>query len=589
MKRAFDNPELWIADTDDDVVKITQTLGMHDFAIGIDKAYATDNPYSIRDIKYQPIRGISLCRDNVLWYVNIESNRRFNILLDHLKAIRKPVTNSKETYYALNSVVGYKMVSDSLYLYKYAGLRLPYVEDLYLALRVLYPSGINKSFELADIARDYLNIDTKKLVVTFKEKIDFWKAWIVWKLYEKIYKDLGSDMRYLYNKLMLTEHNLIDLTLRGLKIDSKELHKLYTQNYGQLYIKKRAVISAVGHEFNPDSNAQIVEYLQKHGLTSEASGDMDTLGALSVKDPVIEKLHAYKSMEYFMREVNKLKDAEYDGTIYGMYDFNAESFRVLSSEPNIQNMKHKHNINGQDINLRTLFIPGDPDYVFVYCDYNQVELRILAHLSEDPNLVGVFKDNRDLHAEVAKSVFKLDCPVSDIKEKYSDLRSKAKVVNYGVPFGIGATGLAKQLKIDIDSAQNLLRYWYGMFEGVQKFNDSIKARVMAGMPITNMFGVSHLYNRAMYESDGAMIRSATNWPTQSSAAIVENVSLNRVGDAIHTNQLRAELIMYIHDGYIYKVHRDDVERFVALAVPEFEKWHLAVPLIMEHEVIERWA
>jgi DNA polymerase-1 len=322
----------------------------------------------------------------------------------------------------------------------------------------------------------------------------------------------------------------------------------------------------------------------KTGLSTDARA----LQALVDEHPFVAKLLDY-------RELAKLKNTYVDalpplvdpndGRIHTTYDQTATSTgRLSSTNPNLQNIPIRSDLGRT---IRRAFIPEE-GRVLLSADYSQIELRVMAHLSEDPILLEVFATREDIHAETAARIFGLE--KGALKARH---RSVAKMVNYGLSYGMGAPGLAERLNLPVSEAQEVMDAYLAQFSGVNEFLERIVTKAHADGFTTTMFGRRRYLPelgsgnprvRAIGE------RQALNAPIQGSAADIMKLAMIAVQRSLDEGGFETEMILTVHDELVFEV--PEGERDVAAKVVEEAMTGVGgmkVPLAVEMSFGANWA
>ena len=311
---------------------------------------------------------------------------------------------------------------------------------------------------------------------------------------------------------------------------------------------------------------------------------------------VLEKLIPYHEIIQLIldyRHLAKLKStyadglAQYikeDGRIHGKFNQTITATgRISSTDPNLQNIPMKLPIGRE---IRKVFVP-QKDYVFVDADYSQIELRLLAHLSEDESLIQAFRDNQDIHATTAAKV----CHVP-IEQVTKEQRRDAKAVNFGIIYGISAFGLSRDLNISRKQAQEYIDQYFETYGSIKAYLDgTVEEAKNTGKSVT-MFGrirpipeisSSNFMQRNFGE------RIAMNSPIQGGAADIMKIAMFRVNMRLKKQNMKSRLILQVHDELLVEAHKDEVEEVVALVKEEMmHAADLKVPLLVEVCVGNDW-
>ena len=262
----------------------------------------------------------------------------------------------------------------------------------------------------------------------------------------------------------------------------------------------------------------------------------------------------------------------------------AATGRLSSSEPNLQNIPTRSALGHR---VRTAFTVPE-DSVFLACDYSQIELRLLAHLSADEHLVAAFNEGEDFHAATAARVFGV--PVDQVTPQ---LRSRAKAVNFGIVYGQQAFGLASSLKIARSEAQSMIDRYFEAYPGVDAFLKEQVAFAKAHKYVSTMYGRKRHtkdIDSRNFQLRSFAERTAMNHPMQGTAADIIKIAMVRVAERLRAEGLRAKLVLQIHDELDFEVPKDEVEALSALVRETMEGVvELRVPLLADVSVGNNWA
>ncbi|MCQ2802485.1 MAG: DNA polymerase I [Bacilli bacterium] len=382
-------------------------------------------------------------------------------------------------------------------------------------------------------------------------------------------------------------------TLADMEIEGFPLSKDDLTNFGQEYKEKLKnltdeICALAGTKFNISSPKQVGDILfNKLGLPDYEKGStsVDVLNSLLGQHPIIEKLLDYR--KYF-----KLVTTYIDGFIQHIYpdgkihtSFNqavTQTGRLSSSNPNLQNISIR---DEESKNIRKSFYYDDENIEILSFDYSQIELRILAHLSNCQKLIDVFKSNEDIHASTAKNVFKVDKP-SDLQ------RRKAKVVNFGIVYGISDWGLAEELGIPVKEAKEMIENFYQAYPEVALFFKQIVDNGIKDGFVSTMLGRRRYltgFHDSNYQVREFAKRAAMNAPIQGSAADLIKLAMIRIAKAIKENNYKSKMVLQIHDELIFKVYKDEKEQIKNLVMNEMKHaMELNVPLEVDGGFGRTW-
>ena len=490
-------------------------------------------------------------------------------------------------------------------LYKH-GIILKGLEfDTAIAAYLLNPS--ESSYSISDMSYKFLNetIPTiKDIEDAFKsqEDMDIVKSYIctestkVFKLYDVLREKLKDmDMADLYYKV---EHPLIEV-LAYMEIEGFTVNKDMLINLSEEFTKDidrltGQIYSYAGEEFNINSPKQLgvilFERLNLPVIKKTKTGystDAEVLEKLAPQHEIVGNI-----LEY--RQIMKLKSTYVDGLLNIVREdqkihssFNqtvTATGRISSTEPNLQNIPVRLEMGRR---IRKVFVPSTDDFLILSADYSQIELRVLAHISKDTNLIEAFYNKDDIHKKTASEVFNV--PMDEVTPL---MRSRAKAVNFGIVYGISDYGLSKDIGISRKEAKDYIDNYLNRYEKVKEYMDnSINFAKQNGY-------VTTILNRRRYipeiKSSNFNVRAfgerlAMNTPIQGSAADIIKVAMIKVYYELKKRELKSKLILQVHDELIIEVHKDEVEEVKAIVKYIMESAvELDVPLEVDINIGESW-
>ena len=354
---------------------------------------------------------------------------------------------------------------------------------------------------------------------------------------------------------------LCDMELEGFPLDKETLLSFKTIYQEKLDILTKEIHLLAGEEFNINSPKQVSHILfEKLNLKSNRKGStsVEFLEMIKNEHPIISKI-----LEY--RKYAKIISTYVDGLIPFIHDdgkvhstFNqalTTTGRLSSSEPNLQNISTRDEEGKQ---IRKAFFYKDPTLSILSLDYSQIELRILAHLSDAKSMIEFFNNDEDVHASTAIKIFNLD------REPTSAERRRAKTVNFGIVYGISDYGLSEQLDCPISEAKEIIKNFYQAFPEIKKsLNHLIDDATEKGYAETMFHRRRYLpeLQSSQYQVREFAKRAAMNAPIQGSAADLMKVSMIQVYNAIKEKGFKSKIVSQIHDELIFKVYEDEKEEF----------------------------
>ena len=352
---------------------------------------------------------------------------------------------------------------------------------------------------------------------------------------------------------------LANMEIEGFPLDVKTLDEFGDVYKAKLKELEGEIFELAGEQFNIASSKQLAEILyNKLGLPSNKKGStsIDNLKELKDKHPIIPKIMEYrKYFKLISTYIEGLKPHVYeDGKIHA--NFNqalTQTGRLSSSNPNLQNISIR---DEEGKAIRKAFYYPNHEYEILSLDYSQIELRILAHLSDCQNLKAVFESNEDIHSATAKRVFNLQGEPNAIQ------RRKAKAVNFGIIYGISDWGLSDQLDIPVAESREIISSFYNAFPEVNEFFKNIVLQAQKDGYVSTMMG-RRRYLRELHDSNYQTRefakRAAMNAPIQGSAADLIKIAMICVEKALKKAKLQTKMVLQIHDELIFKVPKEEKE------------------------------
>jgi DNA polymerase I len=387
---------------------------------------------------------------------------------------------------------------------------------------------------------------------------------------------------------------LARMEILGVGVDEGELRKLRDQLVARCDELRALIWADAGEEFNVNSTVKLREILfEKLELTPQKktktgySTDAATLEKLLGEHPIIEHLLAYREVEKLRSTYGEglLTEIAADGRIHATFNQTvARTGRLSSDAPNLHNIPVRSELGRE---FRKAFVPAK-GYTLLIADYNQIELRCIAHLAEDPGLIGAFESGQDIHNATAARVFDVDPTTVTIEQ-----RSKAKMVSYGLAYGMEAFGLAQRLGVPIGEAQQILDAYFVAFPAVHDYMERTVAEAREKGYTETLFG----RRRQIPElaSDNFRIRQAgerqaMNAGIQGLAADIFKVALIRLDRALDAGGSTSRLILQVHDEVICEVPPTDLDAVTAIVLEAMSgAFDLRVPLEVNLSHGDSWA
>ena len=414
-----------------------------------------------------------------------------------------------------------------------------------------------------------------------------------------IEKDLNeSGTRKLFDEIeMPLIYVLADMERAGVKLNTGEL-KLYAEVLRtQLTTIEKEIIDLAGEEFNIGSPKQLgvilfeklnIDPNVKMTKTKQYSTAEETLEKLQHKHPIISKILEFRGLKKLLStyvEALPLLINPNTGKLHTSYNQAiAATGRLSSTNPNLQNIPIRDE-NGRE--LRKAFIPSDSEHTFLSADYSQIELRIMAALSQDKQMIEAFRNNQDIHSITASKIYKIP-----LVEVTSDMRRKAKTANFGIIYGISSFGLSTRLNISRSEAKELIDGYFENFSDIKAYMDqSIEKARNVGFVETIMGRKRYLndINSANSMVRGMAERNAINAPIQGSAADVIKIAMVNIWRELKKQKLQSKMILQVHDELNFDVLIPELEQMTALVKHEMENAvNIGVPLTVEINAGDNW-
>ena len=409
-------------------------------------------------------------------------------------------------------------------------------------------------------------------------------AYFAMVLYPKVIDELEKISAIkLYNEL---EIPLVD-TLADMEIEGFPIHAEVLDEFGDVYKKKlhdlsEEIYALAGTSFNLASPRQVSEILYTRlGLSAnkKMSTDVEALKEIQNEHPIVSKIMEYrKYFKLLTTYVEGIKNNIHnDGKIHAKFNQALTTTgRLSSSDPNMQNITTRDEESKQ---IRKAFYYDDANYEILSLDYSQIELRVLASLSNCKALKDIFLSNEDIHAATAKKIFNLQ------EEPTSLQRRRAKTVNFGIVYGISDWGLAEQLEISPKEAKEIINSFYNSFPEIATFFQRIIADAVNNGYVSTLLG-RRRYLRELHDSNyqtrESAKRAAMNAPVQGTAADLIKLAMNRVHNALIKEGLETKMVLQIHDELIFRVPIKEKEKAYSLIKDIMENaLNLDVPLLVD--------
>lgn len=496
--------------------------------------------------------------------------------------------------------VGYKQKQDYLLLKQENIEAKNLMFDIEIA-GYLLNSNINK-YTIEYLSEEYLKVNVTEylkenepkeeqlnIFETIKEeeesKQDYIYAYLIRELYIELTKKMqetGTIELFNTIEMPLTEV-LASMQYYGIYVDREKLISYGDELKARIDELSKEIYELAGEEFNINSTKQLGEILfeklqlpmAKKNKTGYAT-NVEILEKLKNTHPIIEKL-----LEY--RQIGKLNSTYVEGLVpyinsntgrihSSFHQTVTATGRISSTDPNLQNIPTRNELGK---NLRKVFEP-EKEKIFIDADYSQIELRVLAHISNDDHMIDAFNNDEDIHKQVASKVF--DVPMDEVTKAQ---RSRAKAVNFGIVYGITDFGLAEQIGISRKEAKNYIEQYLEKYQGIKQFMNNITEKAKKDGYVET------LYHRRRYvpelNSNNYMVRQfgnriAMNTPIQGTAADIMKLAMINVYKKLNEHKLKSRIILQVHDELLIetvlneqeqvkKILREEMENVIKLKVP----------------------
>ena len=458
--------------------------------------------------------------------------------------------------------------------------------DIKLAHYLINP---DISHDLINLSNNYLNVSVNK---KFEELKDYEVSCLTYKLKNLLKSDLEKfNQIKLYNEIEIPLlKTLAKMEIEGINLDVKFLKKLSERTTNELEDITKEIYELAGEEFNISSPKQLGEVLfdkmkitnkPKKTKTGQYSTSEEVLNELSSKSDLVKLVLKFRSISKLLNTyINSLPKQldKYTNRIHTEYvQTVASTGRLSSINPNLQNIPIRTN-RGREV--RKAFIARNKDYFLMAADYSQIELRIIASLSNEENMINAFRKNEDIHASTASAVFNV--PINQVSKEQ---RSNAKVVNFGIIYGVSAFGLSNQTNLNRTESKELIEKYFEKYPKLKQYiNNQISFARNNGY-------VETVLGRRRYLKDinsqnsvvrGAAERNAINAPVQGSAADIIKIAMINIQKKLSKGNYKSKMLLQIHDELVFDVFKPELNEMIELTKNEMEKaFEINVPLTVD--------
>ena len=484
--------------------------------------------------------------------------------------------------------------------------------DTMLAHYLLEPEQRHNMDYLAEVYLNYLTIPIEDLIgkgrqqKTMREvQVELVKEYaaedadITLQLYEKLLpllKENGVEKLF-YEIEMPLVPVLSRMEANGVRIDTENLQQISEAFGVEIHKIEEEIYKAAGMPFNIASPKQLGEILferlridekAKKTKTGQYATGEDVLQKLSHKHPIIQMILDYRSFtklkSTYLDALPALVNPK-DGLIHTSYNQAVTATgRLSSNNPNLQNIPVRTE-KGREI--RRAFVPRSPQYTLLAADYSQIELRIIAHLSQDPAMVNDFNLGHDIHAATAAKVFHV--PMDQVTKEQ---RSRAKAVNFGIIYGMSAFGLAERMELSRSEAADIIKKYFEEYAGIKEYmNRSIALAREHGYAETILGRRRYLrdINGANSVVRGFAERNAINAPIQGSSADMIKIAMIGIHQELERLKMQSKMILQVHDELVFDAHLDELDTLKAIVLDKMvNALPLSVPVVVEMNTGANW-
>ena len=480
----------------------------------------------------------------------------------------------------VNKVVfDFKQLLHKLYKYNYSINQVNF--DVMLG-RYLANQNAKVGASFVDVCNEFMLDETKyasNIMIMYKMLLEKLKSLELFNLYYDIELPL---VRVLF-----------DMETQGVKLDRQYLNELTAKYEAEVDSLTKEIYELAGKTFNVNSPKQLADVLfndlgikaynnKKNSTKVEVLNDI--VDAHPIVPAIIKYRQIYKLYTTYIKAYGEIIDPNND-KIYTVFNqLVTATGRLSSSEPNLQNIPVR---SEEGANLRGLFVSSFENGKITGADYSQIELRLLAHLSNDENLINAYKLGEDIHAITASEIFGVS-----LHEVTSDMRRSAKAINFGIVYGISDYGLSQNINTSVQTASNYISKYFDRYPNVKKYMDENVEFAKANGFVKTMYGRirsmpdinSSNYNIRMFNE-----RAAMNMPLQGSASDIIKLAMIKVYNELNKQNLKSKLILQVHDELIVDTAFDEIEIVKSILKNAMENVvELRIPLIVNVAQGDSW-
>ena len=592
-------------ETDYTVVRTTEQLDAMLAAIEEAGSFAFDTETTALDAMQAELVGLSFATaPGRAWYVPVGHREGDQLSLESVLASVRPLFESVDIAKCAHNA-NYDMTILANHGVRFANVDFDTMIAAHLLGRSYNQLGL-KDLSLNELGHEMTNI--KELIGSGRKQITFDQVDIAAAAdYAAADSDITFRLRDVFEPQLERDNLrglmddtemellpvLVTMQRHGIKMDSGVLHEMSADLYRQMEQIKSDIYQSVGHEVNLDSPKQLSDLLfAELGLPKTRrtktgySTDANALEGLKGIHPVVDGI-----LEY--RQVAKLKSTYVDalpemvnpvtGRVHTSYNQTGSATgRISSSDPNLQNIPIRTELGRQ---VRRAFVAeGAPDWQLFSADYSQIELRVLAHLSQDPGLLDAFRRGEDIHSATASLMFEV--PLNEVD---SEMRRIAKVLNFGVIYGLSPHGISQQTGFSREQGKDFIDTYFAKYPGISEYLESVKTQARADQYVETVMGRRRYLpeiNSPNFNTRGAAERMAINMPIQGTAADIMKLAMVRVQRRLDADEMQTKMLLQVHDELVFETPKEELDALQGLV---FDEMPAAMNLDVTLKVDAKWA
>lgn len=547
-------------------------------------AFAFDIIYSSNDRQRNEIVAMAFaCDDDSAFFLEIPKNENDNQLFENES--KKSKSNNLQLDYIIKNLhsifsnPNIKKISDNIKFHCFVLKRFgcDEIENLFdpvIASYLLNPDdnhSIDSLFHKwidKDLTSSFnFQINGRKTSSAFDYNNVCEKAILLLKLSGILSDEIAkNNMNKLANEVEFPLISVLcDMEYSGIKIDVKNLNESSEQIEKEIKKLQIDIYNYAGTEFNIDSPKQLgnilFEKLNLPTIKKTKTGystDMQVLTELAGASPIINSIIDYRQLaklkSTYIDALPKLVNSQ-TNKIHTTYNQTiAATGRLSSTDPNLQNIPVRSDLGKE---IRKAFVASKPGGMLISADYSQIELRVMAYFSQDPNLIAAFRDGMDIHSATASKLFSVD-----IDKVNNEMRRTAKTVNFGIMYGLGGYGLSQRLRISKKDAEVIISNYFKQFPNIKKYIDETIASTRKQGYAETMLGRRRYFPDILSKNNTirtAAERAAINHPIQGTAADMIKIAMINIYNELHKMQFKSKMILQIHDELLFDAHSDEID------------------------------